>query len=118
MVVLQHHESQDGDGYLGLEGDEIHIGARIITIADSFDAMTSDRAYRKRYSWDWALDDLRINSIMKKKPSYDPEVFFSFEAGLRSELGSKKRTIIDTALDTLAPGLYALYKDMAMDKLK
>ncbi|MGB7595178.1 MAG: HD-GYP domain-containing protein, partial [Erysipelotrichaceae bacterium] len=48
--VLQHHERWDGKGYPnGLKGDEISIQARIIAIADTYDAMMSDRAYRKAF---------------------------------------------------------------------
>jgi putative nucleotidyltransferase with HDIG domain len=47
-VVAQHHEKWDGSGYpLGLCGDEIDLCARIFSVADAFDAMTSDRVYRK-----------------------------------------------------------------------
>jgi HD-GYP domain-containing protein (c-di-GMP phosphodiesterase class II) len=46
--VRYHHEQPDGKGYPdGLTGDEIPVGSRIILIADAFDAMTSDRPYRK-----------------------------------------------------------------------
>ena len=48
VLVRYHHEQPDGRGYPeGLSGDEIPIGSRIILIADAFDAMTSDRPYRK-----------------------------------------------------------------------
>jgi putative nucleotidyltransferase with HDIG domain len=47
-IVAQHHERIDGKGYPdGLTGDEIHIGAKILAVADAFDAMLSDRPYRK-----------------------------------------------------------------------
>jgi putative two-component system response regulator len=47
-VVAQHHEKWDGSGYpLGLQGEEIDLCARIFSVADAFDAMTSDRVYRK-----------------------------------------------------------------------
>ena len=46
-IVLQHHERFDGKGYPdGLSGEEIHLGARILAVADVFDALTSDRPYR------------------------------------------------------------------------
>lgn len=48
LLVLHHHERIDGKGYpAGLSGEEIPIGARIICVIDSFDAMISDRSYRK-----------------------------------------------------------------------
>lgn len=50
-LIQHHHERQDGSGYpLGLKGDEIPLGARIIQVADTWDAMTSDRPYRRRMS--------------------------------------------------------------------
>jgi HD-GYP domain-containing protein (c-di-GMP phosphodiesterase class II) len=48
-LVLAHHERWDGSGYpRGLRGEEIPLGARLFAIADTLDAMTSDRPYRKR----------------------------------------------------------------------
>jgi diguanylate cyclase (GGDEF)-like protein len=57
--VLHHHERWDGDGYPDrLRGEEIPLGARIIFVADAFDAMTSERVYRKPLSSREALDEL------------------------------------------------------------
>lgn len=48
LIILQHHEHIDGTGYpLGLKGDEIHYMAKVIAVADAYDAMTSERSYRK-----------------------------------------------------------------------
>lgn len=59
-LVRHHHERLDGGGYPdGLKGDEISTGARIVAIADSFDAMTSDRPYRKAYTIEEALKKLK-----------------------------------------------------------
>ena len=58
--ILYHHERYDGKGYpRGLKGKEIPIRARIITIADSFDAMVSDRPYRKALSKNEALEEIK-----------------------------------------------------------
>jgi len=55
-----HHERVDGTGYpQGLRGDQIPLGSKIVTLADSFDAMMTDRPYRSRLSLDKALADLR-----------------------------------------------------------
>ncbi|HTU25015.1 MAG TPA: HD domain-containing phosphohydrolase, partial [Pirellulales bacterium] len=60
-VVLHHHEQWDGKGYPhGLAGDQIPLMARIVAVADSFDAMTSDRPYRK------GLPDERLDTIMRE----------------------------------------------------
>jgi len=62
-LILNHHERQDGSGYpRGLKGDEIPLGARIIQVADTWDAMTSDRPYRRRLSTAVAVAELRKSS--------------------------------------------------------
>jgi putative nucleotidyltransferase with HDIG domain len=59
-LVLHHQESYDGTGYPdGLKGSDIPIGARIIRVADAFDAMTSERPYRPRKSLEEATRELR-----------------------------------------------------------
>jgi putative nucleotidyltransferase with HDIG domain len=58
-VVAQHHEKWDGSGYpLGLSGDDIDICARIFSVADAFDAITSDRVYRKGKPYQTAAQEL------------------------------------------------------------
>lgn len=58
--ILHHHEWWDGKGYpYGLKGSDIPLGARIIAITDAFDAMTTDRPYRKAWSITSALAELR-----------------------------------------------------------
>ncbi len=58
-VVSQHHEKWDGSGYpVGLSGEEIDICARIFSVADAFDAITSDRVYRKGKSYEAAAQEL------------------------------------------------------------
>ena len=58
-VVAQHHEKWDGSGYpFGLKDQEIDICARIFSVADAFDAITSDRVYRKGRSYEIALQEL------------------------------------------------------------
>jgi HD-GYP domain-containing protein (c-di-GMP phosphodiesterase class II) len=57
--VLYHHERPDGKGYpFGLKGDEIPLGARIISVADVYDAVTTDRPYQKGMSHEQALEIL------------------------------------------------------------
>jgi HD-GYP domain-containing protein (c-di-GMP phosphodiesterase class II) len=54
--IRHHHERIDGGGYPdGLKGEEIPLGARIIAVADTYDALTSDRCYRPRFSTDKAF---------------------------------------------------------------
>ncbi len=59
-IVRFHHERYDGGGYpRGLRGEEIPLGARIFAVVDTFDAITSDRPYRRRRSYREALEEIR-----------------------------------------------------------
>jgi HD-GYP domain-containing protein (c-di-GMP phosphodiesterase class II) len=59
-LVLHHHERYDGSGYPNqLRREAIPLGARLIAVADAFDTMTTDRAYRSALSVDYALNELR-----------------------------------------------------------
>jgi HD-GYP domain-containing protein (c-di-GMP phosphodiesterase class II) len=70
-LVLQHHERYDGSGYPnGLGGKDITLHARILAVADSFDAMTSDRSYRKAMPTEKALHELRKNAGTQ----FDPKI--------------------------------------------
>lgn len=61
--ILNHHERWDGSGYpYGKKGDEIPLLSRIISIADAYDAMTTDRPYRKAMSKSEALDEIKRNA--------------------------------------------------------
>lgn len=69
--VLYHHERYDGKGYpSGLKGEEIPLLSRIIAVADSFNAMVSDRCYRKPMSVEDAINEL----IANKGTQFDPEI--------------------------------------------
>ncbi len=73
--ILHHHERYDGTGYpRGLKGKNIPQEARIITVADAFDAMVSERPYKKGYTVEAALDELRRNAGSQ----FDPMVVESF----------------------------------------
>jgi len=69
--VFEHQERWDGKGYpKGLRGEEISLSARIIGVADAYDAMTSDRSYRKGLSEEKAVAEIiRYSGIQ-----FDPEV--------------------------------------------
>jgi len=70
-LVLHHHERYDGKGYPSqLRSEEIPVGARILAVADAFDAMISDRPYRKALSFKKALAELSENSGSQ----FDPKV--------------------------------------------
>ena len=62
-AVRYHHERFDGSGYpAGLSGEDIPFNARILAVADCFDAMTSDRVYRKSPGLEFAMEEIRKNS--------------------------------------------------------
>jgi putative nucleotidyltransferase with HDIG domain len=74
-IVLQHHEYFNGEGYPnGLAGEAINIGARIFAVADSFDALTSDRPYRR------AVDSRYAMELIKERAGiqYDPDIVKAF----------------------------------------
>lgn len=59
-IILHHHERWDGDGYpYGLKGEDIPLASRIIAITDAFDAMTTDRPYKKRMTVEGACEEIR-----------------------------------------------------------
>lgn len=73
--VRHHHERYDGRGYPdGIKGEDIDITARIIAIADTFDAMTTDRPYRKGLSFEAAFEELKRCSGTQ----FDPELVNAF----------------------------------------
>ena len=94
-ILLMHHEHYDGTGYpRGLKGDEISVGARIFAIADTLDAMTSDRPYRKALPFSAARDEIRRESGRQ----FDPKVVMAFlaipEDKLRGVLLCEKRRTV------------------------
>src|SRR5689334_22803232 len=74
-IVRHHHESWNGTGYPdGLKGTDIPIGARILSVVDCFDALTSDRPYRPRLT-----DEAALAILEERKGSmYDPLVVETF----------------------------------------
>lgn len=74
-IILHHRERYDGKGYpRGLKGEEIPVGARIVAVVDSFLAMISHRLYRRRFTLEEALKEVRENSGTQ----FDPKVVESF----------------------------------------
>ncbi|HEY9151443.1 MAG TPA: HD domain-containing phosphohydrolase [Anaerolineales bacterium] len=74
-IILNHHENFDGTGYPNRrKGDEIPLGARIVRIADTYDALTSNRGYRSAYSHKKALEIMEHDSTFFEPTLLD--VFF------------------------------------------
>ena len=75
-IVGAHHECWDGQGYPeGLKGEEIPLGARIISVADVFDALTQPRSYREPFTIDAALEEIRRGSGSR----FDPRIVASLQ---------------------------------------
>jgi HD-GYP domain-containing protein (c-di-GMP phosphodiesterase class II) len=86
-LILYHHERFDGKGYpFGLKGTQIPLGARIIAVADSVDAMLSDRPYRKGLPLTAVLTELERNTGMQ----WDPEVVNAMIDILKAEHGETR----------------------------
>ena len=93
LMAKHHHERLDGRGYPdGLTDEQIPLGAKIVSLADSFDAMTTDRPYRRRRSFEDVVRDLRENSGKQ----FDGKVVAAFARAILKEVRgeTKDRRII------------------------
>ena len=82
LLILHHHEMWDGGGYpAGLKGDNIPLGARIVAVTDAFDAMTTDRCYRKAMPTEQALITLEEFAGSQ----FDPAIVSVFAEFVRAE---------------------------------
>ena len=70
VIAQQHHERWDGSGYLGLKGEQIHPYARITSLADVFDALTSHRSYKTA----WTVEEACGYIMEKSGEQFDPEI--------------------------------------------
>jgi HD-GYP domain-containing protein (c-di-GMP phosphodiesterase class II) len=83
LMAKHHHERLDGRGYPdGLTDKQIPLGAKIVSLADSFDAMTTDRPYRRRRSFEDVVRDLRENSGKQ----FDGQVVAAFASAMLKEV--------------------------------
>ena len=93
LMARYHHERIDGKGYPdGLKGDQIPPGAKIVTLADSFDAMTTDRPYRRKLPLTDVLEDFRANTGTQ----FEPAVVCAFCRAFLKEIdgSSKEKRLI------------------------
>jgi response regulator RpfG family c-di-GMP phosphodiesterase len=87
-IVISHHERWDGRGYpAGMAKEEIPVGARIFAVVDAFDAMTTDRPYRKALSMGAAFDEI----VRCSGEQFDPDVVDAF-LDIRSEIMARMAT--------------------------
>lgn len=90
-VILHHHERYDGRGYPdGLRGKDIPLLARILSVADAFDAMTSERPYRRSFDIDDAVDEIKKNSSTQFDPKLS-KIFIELLRESNLQLLSKRR---------------------------
>jgi len=88
LMAKYHHERIDGRGYPdGLTDEQIPLGAKIVSLADSFDAMTTDRPYRRRRSFEDVVRDLRENSGKQ----FDGKVVAAFARAILKELNGETK---------------------------
>lgn len=98
LNAKHHHERYDGRGYpSGLRGDQIPLFARIILIADTFDAMTSTRVYRKGLSYNVAFNEL----IEFSGSQFDPELVKLFISGMKKEQAKGERQFYIPLMDEM-----------------
>lgn len=124
-VVRHHHESFDGTGYpAGLRGDEIPLLARILTVADSFEAMTADRPYRKGRSPEEAIEELKNCAGTQ----FDPRIVETFTqviAELEQEADQSRSESSDDVMPeetraifaALVDGLFASFRRLGGPRL-
>jgi len=90
LTARYHHERIDGRGYPeGLMGDQIPLGAKIVSLADSFDAMTTDRPYKKRRVMEEVVEDFRRNTGKQ----FAPEVVAPFCRALLKEVNGETKNV-------------------------
>ena len=99
-VVAEHHEKWDGTGYpVGLRAEEIDLNARIFSVADAFDAMVSDRVYRKGRSYEEAAEEL--DRCAGKQ--FDPQVVAAFHRVPREDWDELRRRSLARREEAAAP---------------
>ena len=88
LMAKYHHERLDGRGYPdGLVDEQIPLGAKIVSLADAFDAMTTDRPYRRRRSFEDVVRDLRQNSGTQ----FDGKVVAAFARAILKEVNGETK---------------------------
>ena len=98
-IVRAHHENWDGTGYPdGLRGDAIPVGARILSVVDCFDALTSDRPYRPAMT---AADALKI-IVERRGTMYDPRIVDMFERVCRDMVPITVKPQLQKAIDKIS----------------
>src|SRR5213594_4526345 len=107
-LILSHHERWDGKGYpQGIAGDAIPVGARILTIVDYYDAVTTERPYHKALSHDSAIGLLRHEAGRALDPKLVP-LFIEMLPALGAELGAESTQVEEAEPAAMLPGSTAV----------
>src|SRR5437867_2739947 len=103
-LILSHHERWDGKGYpQGLAGEDIPAGARILTIVDYYDAVTTERPYHKALNNDSALGLLRHEAGRALDPRLVP-IFIEILPALVAEFGEEDKAVVETPQEPFVTG--------------
>ncbi len=89
-AILYHHERYDGNGYpVGLIGDQIPLSARIMAIADTYDAMTTNRVYQRKRSPEEAIRIIKENAGTQ----FDPKIVDAFTVMMKNKLPEMRKVV-------------------------
>src|SRR5437867_2383294 len=103
-LIMSHHERWDGKGYpQGLAGEDIPAGARILTIVDYYDAVTTERPYHKALNNDSALGLLRHEAGRALDPRLVP-IFIEILPALVAEFGEEDKAVVETPQEPFVTG--------------
>jgi putative two-component system response regulator len=106
LIADSHHEKWDGSGYpLGLRGEEIPLAARIVAVADVFDALTSERPYKRA----WSVEEARSFIESESGKHFDPALVTQFNTVLADMLKIR-------AMYRDGPEPYRAVADLAKDR--
>ncbi len=89
IIARDHHEKYNGKGYRGVKGEDIHVYARIVSLADVFDALASERAYKKP----WPLDKVMNLIESESGEHFDPKVVKVFLDNFNEFLDIKRKYV-------------------------
>lgn len=112
-IVRHHHESWDGTGYPdGLKGVAIPLGARVLSVVDCFDALTSDRPYRPKLS----IEDAIAILVQRRGSMYDPLIVDKFiEAQEQLSEQAQEKDVEKDAIDSIATKLRVMPETSALE---
>jgi putative two-component system response regulator len=100
IIALYHHERWDGKGYAGLKGCAIPLEARIVSVADVFDVLIHDRPYKRA----WSVDDAVTEIKRQAGAQFDPDVVEAFAASCPANILGNLGVELESLLAAVEPG--------------